>query len=239
MRFSRSTDLPQHWFAHVHPNWQLYFCRQGVPRVVTEAYLYRPEIMDRVTLWVEKIEAMLVDRNLPMNEQMELFVKIEGEDCAYYFVDHATRTQFWLEELNTFDLGLPPVVSPTQLSQQHFIMALAFCSSYSRRHLRRTIPEPRQALPDALWWHCKKLREFLPGSLQTYTPRYIFNESPIALLFYFNFSRARDILCLDFPPFRTRARGVSKPCGEFSRFVPACLRLIDQFKVSDTRSRRI
>ncbi|KAJ7664313.1 hypothetical protein B0H17DRAFT_1091939 [Mycena rosella] len=119
--FSRSrlpepTYLPLRWSAHIHPEGQLYFCRDGSPRVVTEAYLYRPETLCKVTGWIKKIEDIVADKSFPLSDQVELFIKIEGEDCAYYFVDHATRAQTWIEETGTYDLGLPPVVSLSQLN---------------------------------------------------------------------------------------------------------------------------
>ncbi|KAF7334018.1 hypothetical protein MVEN_02307000 [Mycena venus] len=107
--------LPLHWSAHIHPEGQLYFCREGSFRVVTEAYLYRPETLDQVTRWIKKIEDLMADKNFPVSGQLELFIKIEDEDCAYYFVDHATRAESWLEDIDTDNLGLPPVVSLSQL----------------------------------------------------------------------------------------------------------------------------
>ncbi|KAJ6595727.1 hypothetical protein DFH09DRAFT_1135426 [Mycena vulgaris] len=108
--------LPLHWSAHIHPEGQLYFCRDGSPRVVTEAYLYRPETLGKVTRWIKKIEDTVADKSFPISDQVELFIKIEGEDCAYYFVDHATRAQSWIEDIDTDELGLPPVVSLSQLN---------------------------------------------------------------------------------------------------------------------------
>ncbi|KAJ6597321.1 hypothetical protein B0H10DRAFT_2167688 [Mycena sp. CBHHK59/15] len=108
--------LPLHWCAHIHPEGQLYFYRQGSPAVVTEAYLYRPETLDKVTRWIKKIEDIARDKNFPISDHLELFIKVEEEDCAYYFVDHATHTQSWMEDIGTDDLGLPPVVSVSQLN---------------------------------------------------------------------------------------------------------------------------
>jgi hypothetical protein len=117
LTFGRPSYLPPYWSAHIHPEGQLYFCREGSLRVVTEAYLYRPETLDRVTRWIKKIEDMVADKDFPVSDQLELFIKIEDEDCAYYFVDHATHAESWMEEIDTDDLGLPPVVSVSQLSQ--------------------------------------------------------------------------------------------------------------------------
>jgi hypothetical protein len=95
----------------------LYFFRQGPLRVVTEAYLYRPGTMENLCHWIEHIEGLLSDAELIFSENIELFLELEGEDCAYYFVDHATCTQFWLENLETDQLDLPPVLSTSHLSK--------------------------------------------------------------------------------------------------------------------------
>ncbi|KAF8889704.1 hypothetical protein BD779DRAFT_1671802 [Infundibulicybe gibba] len=47
--------------------------------------------------------------------QIELFIRIDGEDCTYYLVDHATRTEFWLDAYDTDDLNIAPVASRSHL----------------------------------------------------------------------------------------------------------------------------
>ncbi|KAJ7037864.1 hypothetical protein C8F04DRAFT_1090440 [Mycena alexandri] len=115
-RLPEPAYLPPNWSAHIHPEGQIYFSRRGSPGVVTEAYLYRPETLDKVTHWIKKIEDIAADKNFPVSEHLELFIKIEGEGCAYYFVDHNTRAQSWMEDIDTDALGLPPVVSVSQLN---------------------------------------------------------------------------------------------------------------------------
>ncbi|KAF7316413.1 hypothetical protein MIND_00160100 [Mycena indigotica] len=108
--------LPQGWTAHVHPEGQLYFSRTGSPRVVTEAYMYRKDVLENVLCWTKRIEDIALQRNFPLSPQIELFLKLEEEDCAYYFVDHSTLAQTWMEQnLDTEELGLPAVVSVPQL----------------------------------------------------------------------------------------------------------------------------
>ncbi|KAJ7136840.1 hypothetical protein C8R44DRAFT_767978, partial [Mycena epipterygia] len=107
--------LPPLWSAHVHPEGQLYFCREGPLRVVTEAYLYRAEILENVCCWIDHIQQILANTQPRVSGAIELFIKLEEEDCAYYFVDHATRAQFWLQSSSTDELGLPPVISTSQL----------------------------------------------------------------------------------------------------------------------------
>ncbi|KAJ7081755.1 hypothetical protein C8R44DRAFT_823400 [Mycena epipterygia] len=107
--------LPPLWSAHVHPEGQLYFCRQGPLRVVTEAYLYRAETLENVCCWIDHIQQILSNTQPRVSGAIELFIKLEEENCAYYFVDHATRAQFWLESSSTDELGQPPVISISQL----------------------------------------------------------------------------------------------------------------------------
>ncbi len=114
--FYRPTYLPPHWTSHVHPEGQLYFRRDAPFAVVTEAYLYHAENMVKVALWTKKIESLLDEKNISVTGNMELFMKIEDDDCAYYFIDHATRTEFWLDAIETDALGLPDVASPSHLS---------------------------------------------------------------------------------------------------------------------------
>ncbi|KAJ7231978.1 hypothetical protein C8J57DRAFT_1384368 [Mycena rebaudengoi] len=117
-RLPEPAYLPLHWSAHIHPEGQLYFCRDGPFRVVTEAYIYRPDVLDKAICWIQKIEDRITDKRIAISNQTELFIKLEDEDCAYYLVDHTTNAQFWLEDIETEtnDLGLPPVVSTSHFS---------------------------------------------------------------------------------------------------------------------------
>ncbi|KAJ7655927.1 hypothetical protein B0H17DRAFT_1185971 [Mycena rosella] len=111
----RPEYLPPLWSAQVHPEGQLYFYRDGPLRVVTEAYLYRTETHKNMCFWIDRIQEILASTETAVSRDIELFIKLEGDNCAYYFVDHATRTQFWLECSSTEELGLPPVISISQL----------------------------------------------------------------------------------------------------------------------------
>ncbi|KAF7325836.1 hypothetical protein MKEN_00434300 [Mycena kentingensis (nom. inval.)] len=108
--------LPPQWTEHTHPEGQLYFARAGSPRVVTEAYLYDKRTLESVLCWVKQIEDRASAADFALSDSLELFVKLEEDDCAYYFVDHATRAQFWMDDVDTEELGLPDVVSISHLN---------------------------------------------------------------------------------------------------------------------------
>jgi hypothetical protein len=110
--------LPPGWVAFTHPEGQPYFHRSTGPlRVVTEAYLYRTEIMERVTSWANRVEDALLVKGIKPSNSMELFLQ-PCEDlasCGYYLVDHATRSEFWIDQVSTELLGLRRVVSISHL----------------------------------------------------------------------------------------------------------------------------
>ncbi|KAF5379101.1 hypothetical protein D9615_005891 [Tricholomella constricta] len=107
--------LPPQWSAHVHPEGQLYFYRHAELRVVTEAYIYAPQIMEKVIHWVREIEALLLRKQVVLSDDIELFLQIDDNDCAYYFIDHLSHTEFWLDAADTETLCLLPAVTPSHL----------------------------------------------------------------------------------------------------------------------------
>jgi hypothetical protein len=113
----RPPYLPPQWYAYTHPEGQLYFHRRSVPRIVTEAYIYNPDIMAKVNSWSRMIEELAAEKNIVLSDDVELFLQIDDDDCTYYFVDHATRMEFWLDEVNTNDLNISGVVSASHLRQ--------------------------------------------------------------------------------------------------------------------------
>ncbi|KAF7424488.1 hypothetical protein PC9H_009795 [Pleurotus ostreatus] len=113
------TYLPESWASYAHPEGQLYFCRHSTPVIVTEAYLYNSENMRRVATWLTLIEALCEERQVVIHSGVELFLQLEESGCAYYFVDHLSRTEFWLDQFDTNEIGLDQVAS-----EEHLKLAL-------------------------------------------------------------------------------------------------------------------
>jgi hypothetical protein len=79
--------------------------------------LYKSEIADKIVSWVQHIEKEAESKGFALSDTVELYVQLEEGDCNYYFADHAARTLFWLDDYDTTELGLLPVVSPSHLSK--------------------------------------------------------------------------------------------------------------------------
>lgn len=80
--------------------------------------MYRPEIMDKISAWANGIEEAFRIKGITLSATIELFLepREDLESCGYYFVDHATRSEFWIDQVSTDILDLEPVVSISHLS---------------------------------------------------------------------------------------------------------------------------
>ena len=132
MVFHRPMYLPPNWTAFTHPEGQTYFYRSAGLRVVTEACIHRPEIMDKVSSWTSSVENALRIKGITPPATTELFLEPhEGlESCGYYLVDHTTRSEFWIDQVSTEVLQLDRVVSISHLSafRRHGIFWVHFSS---------------------------------------------------------------------------------------------------------------
>lgn len=84
--------------------------------------MYTPEIGEKTCGWAAEAEKQFGDKGFILTDSIELYLQVDDEDCNYYFIDRATQTVFWLEEYETSELGLHPVISPSHLSQ--FVLQL-------------------------------------------------------------------------------------------------------------------
>src|SRR6266568_4757574 len=118
---TRPTYLLPQWSNSVHPEGKAYFHRNCGLRVVTESYLYNPNIAEAICAWVVEVEEQASKKGFVFTSNTELFLQLDGNDCNYYFVDHGVRTLFWLDAYETSGLGILPVVSPLHLSKPNFL----------------------------------------------------------------------------------------------------------------------
>ena len=104
--------------AHHHPEGQVYFAWDGLLKVVTENWLYSKDVQEQLGSWIDLISNVLKQREIQLADTVELYLELEDttKSCLYYFVDHATRSVFWLDEHSTEDLYMRPIVSDSHLS---------------------------------------------------------------------------------------------------------------------------
>lgn len=111
--------------------------------------------MEQIVRWEKRIGDLCHDQCISLSKDVELFLQLDKSDsdhCAYYFIDHGTRTQFWIDDLGPEGPSLPPIASVPYFSELHpveccrAIIDLVYCRACGRR----TILEPCIPFPDAL-----------------------------------------------------------------------------------------
>jgi hypothetical protein len=117
--------VPLHWSLSVHPEGKRYYHRTSGLRVITEEEMTDADALESVTRCVTAVETEVQKQNLILPETVELYVQpdFSGDNvCWYYLVDHATQVAFWLEELDTEELGLQE-----SGSESHMKILLEWC----------------------------------------------------------------------------------------------------------------
>lgn len=105
--------------------------------------MLNPAVQRKVLEVAEIVDDTLASHKAALSDAVEFFMTLEDDDqtCAYYLVDHRLRVEFWLENVDTDDLDLPP-----SASEEHLRMCL--CSS--SRRLRMLISLHRSGFGGAL-----------------------------------------------------------------------------------------
>jgi len=91
--------------------------------------MYNPQIANKMQYAVKSMEDELAKRSLSFSNSVELFLQLSefGEDdddeWSYYFIDHSSRTQFWIDHIAADVLDVPAVASPSHLKlalEEHY-----------------------------------------------------------------------------------------------------------------------
>jgi hypothetical protein len=81
--------------------------------------------METISYAIKWLEDIIAQRNISLSDEVELYLRLDEPSgaCSYYIIDHASRTQFWIDPMPTELLDLPPVVSTSHLKlalEEHY-----------------------------------------------------------------------------------------------------------------------
>lgn len=94
----------------------MYFVRHTSPKIVTNAYMLDSTIQAEVLEAIEVVDEKVADHKAALSDTVEVYINLDGDNtCGYYLIDHSLRVQFWLDEVDTDELYLPP-----SASEEHF-----------------------------------------------------------------------------------------------------------------------
>ena len=103
----------------MQPEGQLYFVLSGefAFDVVTEANIEDVQIQDRILNCIAVANEELDCHDIKLPPRCELFLELRADhvSCNYYFVDHVGRGLFWLEDVCTEFLNIPPAASASHI----------------------------------------------------------------------------------------------------------------------------
>lgn len=79
--------------------------------------MYSETVREQVLRCAVTVFKTLQSKNIIVPESAELYLlPLEYDDvCLYYFVDHASRALFWIDDIEVSDLGLVEVISESHL----------------------------------------------------------------------------------------------------------------------------
>lgn len=103
----------------MHPEGQPYFILSGEFAfvVVTEANVEDLHTRERVLDCIMEASKELYPLGVKLPSRCELFLEL-GDDpasCNYYLVNHAEKVLFWIDDVCTDLLDIPPAASPLHL----------------------------------------------------------------------------------------------------------------------------
>ncbi|KAK7676771.1 hypothetical protein QCA50_020239 [Cerrena zonata] len=108
--------IPPDWTACHHPEGALYFFNES-KKTYTDAHLCDPEVAHEIELFQTQLWSHIHDNHIVIPEDSELVLDlVPGSNVkyawCYYFVDHRTRSLFWVHEFDMSDhtyelLGYP------------------------------------------------------------------------------------------------------------------------------------
>jgi hypothetical protein len=97
-------------------------------RIITDSNIKQPAILQTLHRALAMLDMRLNAQNLILPPTTEVTLEVDIDQhppvVRYYFVDHAQKTEFWLEKTSTNDLRCPPVTSYTHLSKDLLLMMM-------------------------------------------------------------------------------------------------------------------
>ncbi|KZT32347.1 hypothetical protein SISSUDRAFT_1037809 [Sistotremastrum suecicum HHB10207 ss-3] len=123
---------PEGWTQLHHPEGPSYWYHRD-ESVVTEANMGDPMTCVMVSQWICQIAILVEIYGIVLQPSIELVLQPDedNETCGYYFVDHVSRTIFWIETTTTIDQDIAPVTSVSHLklalTQNYYTHVEYFC----------------------------------------------------------------------------------------------------------------
>lgn len=114
--------LPEGWTQHWNPEGTCFYVKDLESlHVVTDIALQNPNFSEKLLTLIENIQLAIKTLGIILPKDIELYINLNDDNCgcSYYLIDHSSRTEFWLEEVDSYSLGIPQVASIEHLSKAY------------------------------------------------------------------------------------------------------------------------
>lgn len=103
---------PPGWRSYIHPEGAPYFHRTSRLNVVTGEDL-SSVAASHIYYWSDEVVKCLKEIEIPLSDSFELYLEFNEDEisCGYYIADHSKQCIFWLESVDTGNVGMDPGVS--------------------------------------------------------------------------------------------------------------------------------
>jgi len=150
--------LPEGWTEHVNPEGARYYVKiTGSLCIVTDVSLRNENICEKLKTAVSRIFSLVeaIEFKLPKDCELYIHVKEESVACSYYFIDHTSRTEFWLQNIDSSALWMPPLASVGHLKlvlREHYWTHVEYFPHrpVAPRHCQELVDILRHAVIDQL-----------------------------------------------------------------------------------------
>jgi len=146
-----SNDIPVGWAQYTTPEGQPYFyhdemvcmtrldclkiCQLYLQAIITETWIEDPELFQPLNRFIEEINDFTRSKNLSFPDtHLVLHCSLDNEGqawCGYYYVCHATRILFWLENrtIESEHLEVKGKLHSTHISKYDHLLDLILSSA--------------------------------------------------------------------------------------------------------------
>ncbi|OCH96112.1 hypothetical protein OBBRIDRAFT_363125 [Obba rivulosa] len=126
MRNLNPSVLPDAWATVINPEGSPFYVTEcGAISVVTDSPIQEAGISEKLAKGIGRVRSQIEDLAFKLPRNAELYIRADKikETCSYYFVDHDSQTEFWLQDIEMTTMGMPEVSSVKHIKyilQEHY-----------------------------------------------------------------------------------------------------------------------
>ncbi len=118
-KHSSKGGIPEGWISCIHPEGAVYYIHHKM-KICTDTPIYDTALYADLRVAIDEFQRLAERLNVSLPDDHELYLQIDiiNHGFCYYLIDHGHQTQFWLQDVYSYDLDLPKTASMAHLGQR-------------------------------------------------------------------------------------------------------------------------